>query len=367
MICMSGYTVLYLLATRVFAAPRVQYLAIASLAGAAYFGSTLLPAITLDQQALGAAMIGLFCALVVLLLRGCRSAESFRLPWTHGALILSAVALRRGDDRDASGRRHLVSGWLELPDREPDRGRGEPRPARNGTRLPGRALRQCGSRPGTCHRGCFVAMGRWPRAVRDRRGVGRTGRGLPGGVDWSWPSRSESRRPHLRQLRLAVAPPGVGPRGHCGRAQRRVSAHAPRGRERHPADQPGDRSGRQLDGVRDRFDSDSPLGVAGARDGLDGPGQLLLRSARSPCASSSAARCPDCADRSGRGKPAAVRNLEPASAGVSPPAFALRFGRAGRRGDSHRFLTLASGLACRRRPRPRRAGAGCDSRRDAEA
>ena len=93
MICMSGYTVLYLLATRVFAAPRVQHLAIASLAGAAYFGSTLLPAITLGEQVLGAAMIGLFCALVVLLLRGCRSAESFRLPWTHGAMILSAAAL----------------------------------------------------------------------------------------------------------------------------------------------------------------------------------------------------------------------------------------------------------------------------------
>ena len=93
MICLSGYTVVYLLATRVFASPRVQYLAIASLAGAAYFGSTLLPAITLGQQALGAATIGLFCSLVVLLLRGCRSAESFRLPWTHGALILSGVAL----------------------------------------------------------------------------------------------------------------------------------------------------------------------------------------------------------------------------------------------------------------------------------
>ena len=93
MICLSGYTVLYLLATWVFESPRVQYLAIASLAGAAYFGSTLLPAITLDQQALGAAMIGLCCSLVVHLLRGCGSAESFRLPWIHGALTLSGVAL----------------------------------------------------------------------------------------------------------------------------------------------------------------------------------------------------------------------------------------------------------------------------------
>jgi len=93
LICLSGYTVLDLLATWVFASPRVQYLAISSLAAAAYFGSTLLPAITLGQQALGAAMIGLCCALVVLLLRGCRSAEAYRLPWTQGALTLSGVAL----------------------------------------------------------------------------------------------------------------------------------------------------------------------------------------------------------------------------------------------------------------------------------
>ena len=92
-ICMSGYTVLYLLATRVFASPRVQYLAIATLAAAAYFGSTLLPAITLGEQALAAALIGLGCSLVVLLLRGYRSSEAYRLPWAHGALTLSGVAI----------------------------------------------------------------------------------------------------------------------------------------------------------------------------------------------------------------------------------------------------------------------------------
>jgi hypothetical protein len=48
----------------VFAAPRGHYLAIASLAASACFGSTLLPAITLGQQVLSAAMIGLFCSLV---------------------------------------------------------------------------------------------------------------------------------------------------------------------------------------------------------------------------------------------------------------------------------------------------------------
>ena len=91
-ICLSGYAVLDLLATRVFAEPRVQYLAIGSLAAAAYFGSTLVPTITLGQQALGGGLIGLFCGLVVLLLRGCRATEPFRLPWAHGALVLSGVA-----------------------------------------------------------------------------------------------------------------------------------------------------------------------------------------------------------------------------------------------------------------------------------
>ena len=93
LICLSGYLVLDLLATWVFAAPRVQYLAIASLAGAAYFGSILLPTITLGQQAVGAAMIALACALVVLLLRGCRATRSYRLPWTHGALVLSCAGI----------------------------------------------------------------------------------------------------------------------------------------------------------------------------------------------------------------------------------------------------------------------------------
>jgi tetratricopeptide (TPR) repeat protein len=93
LICMSGYTVLYLLASWMFAAPLVQYLAIAAMAGAAYFGSTLLPSITLGQQALLAAGMGLGCAVVFLLLQGFRASDPFRLPWAHGSLILSALAI----------------------------------------------------------------------------------------------------------------------------------------------------------------------------------------------------------------------------------------------------------------------------------
>ncbi|MGC8639119.1 MAG: hypothetical protein ACP5XB_04490 [Isosphaeraceae bacterium] len=93
LICMSGYTVLYLLASWVFAAPLVQYLAIAAMSGAAYFGSTLLPSISLGQQALGAAGIGLGCSLVFLLLQPFRTTDAFRLPWAHGSLVLSALAI----------------------------------------------------------------------------------------------------------------------------------------------------------------------------------------------------------------------------------------------------------------------------------
>ncbi len=55
MICLSGYAILYLLAVWIFAVPWVTYLAAAALAGACYFGTTLVPGITLADQALAAA------------------------------------------------------------------------------------------------------------------------------------------------------------------------------------------------------------------------------------------------------------------------------------------------------------------------
>ena len=93
LVCMSSYAVLYLFASWLFAAPLVQYLGIAALCGAAYFGSTLVPAITLHEQALGASGIGLGCSVVFLLLRPFRAGEPVRIPWMHGSLILSALAI----------------------------------------------------------------------------------------------------------------------------------------------------------------------------------------------------------------------------------------------------------------------------------
>jgi tetratricopeptide (TPR) repeat protein len=91
--CMSGYAVLYLVASWLFSAPLVQYLAIAAMAGAAYFGSTLWPSITPEQQAAWAAGMGLGCSVVFLLQGKLGASSSFRLPWAHGGLALCSIAI----------------------------------------------------------------------------------------------------------------------------------------------------------------------------------------------------------------------------------------------------------------------------------
>ena len=53
LICLSGYTVLYVIAAWLFRAAWVQYLAIAAMSAAFYFASTLLPSIGLGEQAAG--------------------------------------------------------------------------------------------------------------------------------------------------------------------------------------------------------------------------------------------------------------------------------------------------------------------------
>ena len=58
---LSAYAILYLLGVWVFAAPQVTYLGVAALAGAFYFGSTLVPGTTISGQALLAAAIGCAC------------------------------------------------------------------------------------------------------------------------------------------------------------------------------------------------------------------------------------------------------------------------------------------------------------------
>jgi hypothetical protein len=91
-ICLSGYAALYAAAVAVFAQPRVIYLAAGALAGAAYFGSSLVPGTTLAGQALLGALIGLgeWALGVVLSARG--AGRPYRLPLTHAALAMSALA-----------------------------------------------------------------------------------------------------------------------------------------------------------------------------------------------------------------------------------------------------------------------------------
>ena len=84
---------MYLLAVWIFAAPWVTYLAAAALAGACYFGTTLVPGITLADQALAAAAIW-FC----LLGRSRRAAPpacgtAYHVPWLQAALALTGLAM----------------------------------------------------------------------------------------------------------------------------------------------------------------------------------------------------------------------------------------------------------------------------------
>ena len=79
----------------------MQYLAIAALAGAAYFGSTLVPGITLEPQALAAGAIGLGCTCTALAMR--------RLGARGG--LPRSLADRRGDPLGPGHRRGDVSRW----------------------------------------------------------------------------------------------------------------------------------------------------------------------------------------------------------------------------------------------------------------
>lgn len=92
-LCLSGYVLLYLVATWIFRAPRVQYLALAALSGAAYFGLALVPGFTLGQQALAAAAIGLLSTCVALAMRWPDLHESYRAPWRIGGLVLLALGI----------------------------------------------------------------------------------------------------------------------------------------------------------------------------------------------------------------------------------------------------------------------------------
>ncbi len=243
--CMSGYAVLYLLASWVFAAPLVQYLAIAAMAGAAYFGSTLLPSVTLEQQALLAAGMGLGCSVVLLVLRGFRERA---VPASLGAWQPRAIYRcdSERDDRDGSGWHPLVPRRMGLPWCESGRGGAESRQEGGGDRLPRAVLRQHGRSAGDRDRLTSRAMGPAAGAgpVRDPGGSGRAGGDqLGSGTGPRSPGSGFAR--HRDLLHLAPATLRALAGGSGGRALCRGAVRSDGGLEleREPPAQLGDRSG----------------------------------------------------------------------------------------------------------------------------
>ncbi len=93
LICMTGYTALFALGAWIFAQPFLLYLTAASMAGAAYFGSTLLPGVTLADQALGAACLALVQWLLGASI-GWKQADSrYRGPLGQMSVALAIVAM----------------------------------------------------------------------------------------------------------------------------------------------------------------------------------------------------------------------------------------------------------------------------------
>jgi tetratricopeptide (TPR) repeat protein len=91
--CLSGFAVLYLLAVWLLGVPWMTYLAVGALCGASYFGSTLVPGVTLAGDGLLAASIGVVCWGVRAALGRSGLAEPFWSPWRRCALSLAVAAM----------------------------------------------------------------------------------------------------------------------------------------------------------------------------------------------------------------------------------------------------------------------------------
>jgi tetratricopeptide (TPR) repeat protein len=92
-ICLSGYTIWFALAVWLFAAPALSFLTIGSLAGAAYFGSTFIPGVTVADQALLSAALAWVCWIICKTLRRLDVDEVYALAWTMASRGLSTLAL----------------------------------------------------------------------------------------------------------------------------------------------------------------------------------------------------------------------------------------------------------------------------------
>jgi tetratricopeptide (TPR) repeat protein len=92
-ICLAAYAALILLAVFIFSAPRLTYLAVAASSGAFYFGSTLVPGVTIAGQGLLAAILACACWAVYRLLFWLKGGAPFQRPWFPSAVALMTVAL----------------------------------------------------------------------------------------------------------------------------------------------------------------------------------------------------------------------------------------------------------------------------------
>ncbi len=99
-ICLSGYTVLFALAIGIFAAPAVSFLTIFALTGAAYFWSSLIPGVTIADQAMLAAALAWGCWGICQVLRRLEVADVYATPLDHGRS-------RTPGDRDGRARRSI--------------------------------------------------------------------------------------------------------------------------------------------------------------------------------------------------------------------------------------------------------------------
>jgi tetratricopeptide (TPR) repeat protein len=92
-ICLAGYAILYIAGVWVFSAAWLTYLGVAAVCGSVYFGSTLVPGITLADQALLAALIGVTCWAARAGLSRLHAVEPYRVPWRHATLALAVLAM----------------------------------------------------------------------------------------------------------------------------------------------------------------------------------------------------------------------------------------------------------------------------------
>jgi hypothetical protein len=92
-IVLSGYAILFSLAVWIYSEPFLAYGAIFALCGAAYFGSTLVPGVTVAGQALVAAVLAWLFLGAGACLRRLQVGPNFAAPWINASRILSPVAI----------------------------------------------------------------------------------------------------------------------------------------------------------------------------------------------------------------------------------------------------------------------------------